>query len=98
MPVGYHIQEGALYHHITFFLLLMSFQLSRAAQERCEEAHCQYTLEIGGEPPERLVTADEATVDVLTSYRENGWAPRGMRARKRARFTHGARYVLDYKK
>lgn len=97
MPVGYHIQEGALYHHITFFLLLMSFQLSRAAQERCEEAHCQYTLEIGGEPPERLVTADEAAVDVLT-YRENGWAPRGMRARKRARFTHSARYVLDYKK
>jgi len=32
-------------------------------------------IEIGGEPPERLVTADEAAVNILTSYHENRWAP-----------------------
>ncbi|EDR13075.1 uncharacterized protein LACBIDRAFT_308513 [Laccaria bicolor S238N-H82] len=54
---------------------ITSKKLSRAAQERCEEACRNFTLEIGGEPPERLVTADEAAVNILKSYCENGWAP-----------------------
>ena len=55
-------------------------------------------LEIGSEPPERLVTADEAAVNILTLYRENGWAPRGMCAQKRTRFTRGTRYVQYFVK
>jgi len=50
-------------------------------------------IEIDGEPPERLVTADEAAVNILISYCENGWVPRGMCAQKRTRFTRGARYI-----
>src|SRR5205823_2907335 len=49
-------------------------QLSRTASERCEEARRAFALEIGAYPVEYLVTADEAAVNVLTTYRTNGWA------------------------
>ncbi|KIK01713.1 hypothetical protein K443DRAFT_98145, partial [Laccaria amethystina LaAM-08-1] len=75
------------------WLGITSKKLSRATQECCEEARQFFTIEIGGEPPERLVTSDEATVNILTSYHENGWAPQGMRAQKHTRFTCGARHV-----
>ena len=55
-------------------------------------------LEIGGEPLERLVTADEAAVNILTLYHENGWVPQGMRAQKHTRFTRSARYVQYFVK
>lgn len=71
-------------------------KLSKVAQERCKHARRDFTIAIGDEPPERLVTADEAAVNILTSYRENGWAPRGLRARKRAKFVRGTRYVPQF--
>ncbi|KAF9495357.1 hypothetical protein BDN71DRAFT_1391830, partial [Pleurotus eryngii] len=57
-------------------------KLSRAVQEHSDEARWQFTLTIEGEPPERLVCADEAAVNILTSYRENGWSFHGLRAHK----------------
>ncbi|KAJ8475422.1 hypothetical protein ONZ45_g15616 [Pleurotus djamor] len=69
-------------------------KLSRVAQERSEEARRAFTLQVGREPPERLVCADEAAVNILTSYRENGWSFHGMRARKKTRFVRGTRYSL----
>ncbi|KAJ8495206.1 hypothetical protein ONZ45_g12957 [Pleurotus djamor] len=71
-----------------------SKKLSKAASERSEEASLEFTAEVGRDPPEYFVCADEASVNVLTSYRENGWAYHGLRARKRARFTRGTRYSI----
>jgi hypothetical protein len=70
-------------------LIPFDIQLSRAASERCEAARCEFTLQVGGEPVERFVCGDEAAVNVLMSYRENGWAQHGIRARKRTRFVRG---------
>ncbi|KDQ51314.1 hypothetical protein JAAARDRAFT_113397, partial [Jaapia argillacea MUCL 33604] len=53
---------------------ISSKQLSKAARERCEDARRDFVLEIGHEPPERIVCADESAVNILTSYRENGWS------------------------
>lgn len=50
-------------------------------------------MEIGQEPPERIVTADESAVNILTTYRLNGWGIRGARAHKKAKFVRGTRYV-----
>jgi hypothetical protein len=50
-------------------------------------------MEIGGEPAERIVCGDEAAVNILTTYRENGWARQGVRARKCTRFVRGTRCV-----
>jgi hypothetical protein len=68
-------------------------QLSKAAQERCEIARREFVMEIGGEPAERIVCGDEAAVNILTTYRENGWARQGVRARKSTRFVRGTRCV-----
>jgi hypothetical protein len=51
-------------------------------------------FDIGEFPPEYLVCADEAAVNVLTTYRINGWSLAGLRARKRCCFVRGTRYVL----
>lgn len=72
---------------------LQLLQLSKAAQERCEIARREFVMEIGDEPVERIVCGDEAAVNILTSYRENGWARQGVRAQKRTRFVRGTRYV-----
>jgi hypothetical protein len=69
-------------------------QLSKAASERCADARRTFSLEIGQEPVERLVCADESAVNILTSYRDNGWAFTGVRARKRTCFVRGTRCVL----
>lgn len=61
--------------------------------ERCEELRRNFAYEIGGEPPEYLVTGDEAAVNILTTYRFNGWSVKGLRARKRCCFVRGTRYV-----
>ncbi|KAJ7210187.1 hypothetical protein GGX14DRAFT_343181, partial [Mycena pura] len=47
-------------------------KLSRVAAERCADARREFTLEIGGEPAERLVCADESAVNILTTYRQYG--------------------------
>jgi transposase len=69
-------------------------KLSRAAAERSEHQRRLFTLAIGGEPLERIVTADESAVNVLTTFRENGWAYRGKRAQKATNFVRGQRYSL----
>jgi hypothetical protein len=43
-------------------------KLSRKAAELCEERHRQFVLELGPEPLEKLVTADESAVNVLTAF------------------------------
>jgi hypothetical protein len=67
------------------------FQLSQAAAERCEADRQQFAFEIGQYPPEYLVAADEAAVNVLTTYRTNGWAIHSLRARKKCCFVRGQR-------
>lgn len=66
-------------------------QLSKAAAERCEEARRQFRWEIGQESADRIVTADESAVNILTTYRTNGWSFKGMRARKSCKFVRGTR-------
>ncbi|KAJ7778716.1 hypothetical protein DFH07DRAFT_715713, partial [Mycena maculata] len=51
-----------------------SKKLSRQAAERCATARRDFLLEIGNEPADYIVCADESAVNVLTSYRRNGWA------------------------
>jgi hypothetical protein len=62
--------------------------------ERCQEVRNTFALEIGAYPVEYLVAADEAAVNILTTYRTNGWSIQGLRARKRCNFVRGTRYVL----
>jgi hypothetical protein len=49
---------------------------------------------VGQYPPEYLVAADEAAVNILTTYRTNGWALRGLQAHKRCCFIRGTRYAI----
>jgi hypothetical protein len=70
------------------------FKLSRLAAERDEERRREFAFEIGNYPPEYLVAADEAAVNILTTYRANGWATHGLRARKRCCFVRGTRYCI----
>jgi hypothetical protein len=51
-------------------------------------------MAIGDEPPDRIVCIDESAVNVLTTYRMNGWSYEGLRARKRSKFVRGTRYVV----
>jgi len=71
-----------------------SKKLSKAAAERCKESRQQFRMEIGAESPESLVMADESAVNILTTYRLNGWAFTGMRAHKSCKFVRGTRYSL----
>ena len=73
--------------------LLIPVQLSKAAAEFCEESRQQFRMEIGAESPELLVMADESAVNILTTYRLNGWAFTGMRAHKSCKFVRGTRCV-----
>jgi hypothetical protein len=50
-------------------------------------------MEIGAESPESLVMADESAVNILTTYRLNGWAFTGMRAHKSCKFVRGTRCI-----
>ncbi|KAJ7346093.1 hypothetical protein DFH08DRAFT_701525 [Mycena albidolilacea] len=58
----------------------------RASAERCAHARRDFLMEIGDEPADRIVCADESADNILTSYRRNGWSMRGLRACKRCRF------------
>ncbi|KAJ7763529.1 hypothetical protein DFH07DRAFT_697397, partial [Mycena maculata] len=51
-----------------------SKKLSKQAAERCADARRDFVMAIGNEPPERIVCADESAVNILTSYRQNGWS------------------------
>ncbi|KAJ7713329.1 hypothetical protein DFH07DRAFT_708699, partial [Mycena maculata] len=51
-----------------------SKKLSREAAKRCAHARRDFIMEIGHEPAERIVCADESAVNILTSYRRNGWS------------------------
>ncbi|KAJ6514507.1 hypothetical protein C8R47DRAFT_939400, partial [Mycena vitilis] len=44
------------------------------AAERCEEDRRDFVFEVGKYPAEYLVTADESAVNILTTYRLNGWS------------------------
>jgi hypothetical protein len=68
-------------------------QLSKAAAERSEKARRQFHMEIGAQAPECIVCADESAVNILTTYQLNGWAYKGIHARKRCKFVRGTRYV-----
>lgn len=78
------------------FTFIYCFQLSKAAAERCEEARHQFRMEIGAETLDRIVTADESAVNILTTYRTNGWSYKGIRARKICKFRRGIRCVVDF--
>ncbi|KAF8187308.1 hypothetical protein K438DRAFT_1015345 [Mycena galopus ATCC 62051] len=54
-------------------------------------------MEIGNEPVDRIVCADESAVNILTSYRRNSRAMKGVRARKRCRFVRGTRLVPNHR-
>lgn len=64
------------------------------AAERCAEARREFVLEVGQEPPENIVCVDESAVNILTTYRQNGWAYQGVRAQKRCNFVRGTRCGL----
>ncbi|KAJ7716067.1 hypothetical protein B0H16DRAFT_1213601, partial [Mycena metata] len=51
---------------------MTSKKLSKPAAERCEASRRNYGFEVGQYPPEYLVTADEAAVNLFTTYRDNG--------------------------
>jgi DDE superfamily endonuclease len=69
-------------------------QLSKAAAERNEASRTVFQLEIGAEPPERLVYTDESAIDLRTTYRLMGWNYKGCRARSKAKFVRGQRYAF----
>jgi hypothetical protein len=48
-----------------------------------------FRMEIRAEPADHLVMADESAVNILTTYRDNGWSYKGTRARKRCEFVQG---------
>ncbi|KAJ7189358.1 hypothetical protein GGX14DRAFT_326455, partial [Mycena pura] len=51
-----------------------SKKLSKPAAERCADARRDFIMAIGNEPVDRIVCADESAVNILTSYRRNGWS------------------------
>ncbi|KAJ7212603.1 hypothetical protein GGX14DRAFT_332640, partial [Mycena pura] len=51
-----------------------SKKLSRVAAERSAEKRQAFEHEIGRYPLDYLVFADEAAVNILTTYRSNGWS------------------------
>ncbi|KAJ7302164.1 hypothetical protein DFH08DRAFT_723424, partial [Mycena albidolilacea] len=67
--------------------------LSRTAAERSKPRRRAYKHEIDHYPPEYLVFADEAAVNILTTYRMNGWSLKGFHVRKSCKFVRGPRCV-----
>ncbi|KAJ6532396.1 hypothetical protein B0H19DRAFT_1005033, partial [Mycena capillaripes] len=48
--------------------------LSRQAAEQCVHTRRDFLMEIGNEPADRIVCTDESAVNILTTYRRNGWS------------------------
>ena len=61
--------------------------------ERNELLRDEYRYHIAAESPERLVFIDESRLDCKATYQMYGWAEKGQRAMKQARFVRGQRYV-----
>jgi hypothetical protein len=78
-------------HQIRRQLNAKHSQLSKPAAERCEEARRDFAFEVGKYPADYPVTADESAVNLLTTYRLNGWAYEGTQARKACNFVRGTR-------
>ena len=70
---------------------LSNKKLSCLAHERNQEDRSEFRRRMANDPPERLVFADESAVNVLTTYRMNGWSLKGHRARKKTKFVRGKR-------
>ncbi|KAJ6527763.1 hypothetical protein B0H19DRAFT_969672 [Mycena capillaripes] len=70
---------------------ISSKKLSPQAAERCQNARRDFIMKIGAEPADRIVCGDESAVNVLTSYRHNGWSQVGLRSRKRCNAVRGTR-------
>lgn len=66
-------------------------QLSKRAMEQTEDSRTAYQFCIGAEDAPRLVFVDESAINLRTTYRLNGWAMRGRRARILAHFQRGKR-------
>lgn len=73
-----------------------TIQLSKAADEWCEEARTTFQFAIGMESPEKLVFTDESAIDLRTTYRLMGWAYQGECAHIRAKFVRGDRYAVPH--
>ncbi|KAJ3928437.1 MAG: hypothetical protein NXY57DRAFT_902023 [Lentinula lateritia] len=68
-----------------------SKKLSKQAAERLDHKLTDFIMQIKDEPPNRIVCGDEAAVNIHTTYLENGWSMRGVKARKTAKFVRGKR-------
>ncbi|KAJ7735059.1 hypothetical protein B0H16DRAFT_1426180 [Mycena metata] len=62
-----------------------------ASQQSSAGTLCVISSWIGDEPADRIVCADESAVNILTSYRHNGWSLKDLRSRKRCCFIRGTR-------
>ena len=69
----------------------MILQLSKVAAERCEDVRQAFLYQIAQEPAWRLVFTDESAVNLLTTYRTMGRAPKGKRATLKSYFQRGDR-------
>lgn len=70
---------------------MQQMQLSKRALEQTEATRSVYEFKAGGENPQRFVFVDESALNLRTTYRLNGWALRGHRARILAHFQRGKR-------
>ncbi|KAJ7107306.1 hypothetical protein C8R43DRAFT_905767 [Mycena crocata] len=53
-------------------------------------------MEIGQELADHIVCADESAVNILTTYRRNGWATKNLCAYRHCCFVRGTRYAPSY--
>jgi hypothetical protein len=81
-------------HYNSHYLWI--FQLSKIAQERSYTRRLAFMRKICRQSAERLVFADETSVNLRNTYRLNGWSGKGRRAFRRERFDRGKRYVCRY--
>ncbi|THU88254.1 hypothetical protein K435DRAFT_613697, partial [Dendrothele bispora CBS 962.96] len=70
---GVHVSLATVYRSLKR-LGYSQKKLSKEASERLEHLTDQFIMKIGKYPPEYLVCADEAAVNVHTTYRTNGWS------------------------
>ncbi|KAJ7580331.1 hypothetical protein C8J56DRAFT_867191 [Mycena floridula] len=91
---GLELSLSAIYRTLKR-LGITNKKLSREAAECSAEARRDFSLAIAEYPPSYLVCADESAVNILTTYRLNGWSYRGTRARKQTNFVRGPRSVLE---
>ncbi|KAJ7301127.1 hypothetical protein DFH08DRAFT_724654 [Mycena albidolilacea] len=69
-------------HHLGYG----SKKLSKKAAECRAEACQDFVMKISNEPTDHIVCVDESAVNILTSYRQNGWSLDELRSHKRCCF------------